>query len=314
MRDKGNRTRRLGEYGVAASTSTSLVYHNPSQCASHMRLLRYRNSGRYTYSNYYSPFPHEDEAKFIGVVPWIMRFLRLVAVGLGLLSSSLTLYGILYWVVMPGRYASRPLFFDYTGTVPNPHRNITIDPAVRRESTKTSWAASATAPTSSTSSTCSTTASLSSETTCISTPWATVDLFSKEQAVTWGEATHRDLVPPPLIEDRLLKARQAYYVEVHLTLPETELNRHIGIFGVAVDLLSHPCANGPSLKLASSLRSSRLPNESGWLAVARKIFWMVPLIFGGMAENQVVIVPSFRHIVESKEYPLVSFPSVVSGL
>lgn len=255
------------------------------------------------YYNYpYYPYPPE-EAKFIGIIPWTMKILRFCAVGLMLLCSSVVWYGVFYWAVMPGNYASRPLFFDYTGTVAYPHHSVVaLDPTTTQKNAK-SKAKQVSSVTSSSSASDSCTAY---------TPWATVDLFAREQAVIWGETTHPDLLPPQETKDRVLQPKQGFYVEVYLTLPESNLNRQVGMFGVAVDLLSQPSSSsdkknnngGTALKLASSVRSARLPHESGWLAIARKMVWIVPIIFGGMQESQTVVISSFRHTVESKEYPL----------
>ena len=58
--------------------------------------------------------------------------------------------------------------------------------------------------------------------------------------------------------------------------------------------------------LASSVRPSRLPFESDWLQVVRKLVWVVPFVFGGAEESRVVKIQAFRHAVESQDYPLVS--------
>lgn len=263
---------------------------------------------------YYYPYPPDETVKFIGIIPWTLKMLRILAIGMMLLSSSVTLYGVFYWAVMPGNYASRPLFFDYTGTVDFPHPNITKLHFNHSKQQQQQPKEQTTTKSSSSSNTQIVTTEKATESAeiCTSyTPWATVDLFAKEEAILWGETIHEELIPPQQTNDRILQPKQAYYVEVHLTLPESEMNRNVGMFGVAVDLLSQQPSkdenrNTTTVKLASSVRSARLPHESGWVAVARKLVWLVPLVFGGIQENRVVIVSSFRHIVESQEYPLVS--------
>jgi len=95
------------------------------------------------------------------------------------------------------------------------------------------------------------------------------------------------------------------------------------MFGVAVDLLSEPFSSTTTtttttkdhdgtkqqpdlatMKLASSVRSTRLPHESGWIAMVRKMLWTFPILFGAREESQTVIVNSFRHIVESQDFPM----------
>ena len=127
--------------------------------------------------------------------------------------------------------------------------------------------------------------------------------------MAWGETIHADLIPPTVTKDRILQPKQQYYIEVHVTLPESQHNQQMGMFGLAVDLISHSDQNGTSVLLASSVRPSRLPYESAWLQVVRKMVWIVPFVLGGAEESRVVRIQAFRHIVESQDYPLVSGPS-----
>ncbi|CAB9512943.1 Putative adipose-regulatory protein (Seipin) [Seminavis robusta] len=261
------------------------------------------NDQQYYYYHYYP----DDETKFIGIIPWTFRIIKLCAFGLLLLFSSATCYGVFYWAVMPGNYASRPLFFDYTGTAPYPHLNVTFSTtpsSTKQEQQHTTLQTSCSPPSVVDADSCST-ATASTTTIYYSyAPWATVDLFVREQAVVWGvETLHEEALPPPETTHRILQPGQPYYVELHLTLPETQLNRNVGMFGVGVDLLSDD-TNGTTLRLASSVRPARLPHESGWVAVARKLVWLLPIIFGGVPESRSIVIPSFRHIVESQNYPL----------
>jgi len=132
-------------------------------------------------------------------------------------------------------------------------------------------------------------------------PFAVADLFSKHSQ--W-EAFQEDVVPIPRADDRILKTGQAYYLEVALELPESDINRAAGVFGVSVEVKS---SNGT--KLASSMRVARLPHESAWVTTLRKLIWLLPLLIGAIQETRTVVVPSFRHLVESRDFPLVSsFP------
>ena len=85
-----------------------------------------------------------------------------------------------------------------------------------------------------------------------------------------------------------------------LDLPESEKNRDLGMFGVMVELRS---SNGTLL--ASSLRSTRFPHESHWIATVRKAVCIVPLMLGAVSESRRVLVPTYRFFVESEALPLV---------
>jgi hypothetical protein len=128
-------------------------------------------------------------------------------------------------------------------------------------------------------------------------PVATMDLFMRH--AQW-EGFHDDVLPQPLASERVLKQRQPYFIEIALDLPESNANLQAGMFGVAVELLS---SNGTSL--ASSIRSARLPHESPWVGVVRKIFWLPGFLVGAFMESRTLLIPSFRNYIESSENPLV---------
>jgi hypothetical protein len=130
-----------------------------------------------------------------------------------------------------------------------------------------------------------------------SPPVATMDLFMRH--AQW-EGFHDDVLPQPLASKRVLKQRQPYFMEIALGLPETNANLQAGMFGVAVELQS---SNGTTL--ASSIRSVRLPHESPWVGVVRKVIWLPGLLVGACTESRTLLIPSFRNYIESSENPLV---------
>jgi hypothetical protein len=66
--------------------------------------------------------------------------------------------------------------------------------------------------------------------------------------------------------DRLLVPRKAYFIEIALKLPESELNQGYGIFGVVVELQSTN-----STVLAISRRSARMPYTSNWVSCSARM-------------------------------------------
>jgi hypothetical protein len=216
---------------------------------------------------------HAVEGAFVGVIPILKRaFVRLVH-GLVLLLSSMLIYALFYFLVMPGHHATEVIYFDYSGMGKHSApvcENVPIGPTIEHATATTEQ----------------------------SFPWAVADLFTRHSQ--W-EAFHDGVVPKPLTQSRILGQRTSYYIEVALELPESDINRENGMFGVKVDLLS---SDGTSL--ASSIRSARLPQESQWISVIRKTVWLVPLLLGVVDESVTVLVPSYRHFVESTDKPLVS--------
>lgn len=224
------------------------------------------------------------EGAFVGLWPILKKFLILWTIGLSILLSSIGFYGLFYFGIQPGKAASEPLFFDYSGIAKHPAPTTVCS---NETTTKT--------------------ADLLAQDSCIHTfptvelrgaPWAAVDFFSKH--IQW-EAYHDDVVPKPLTETRILRAGAAYFFEIALDLPESQVNQRSGIFMVHVDLQS---SNGT--KLASSIRAARLPHESTWISHVRKSIWLIPMILGASHETRTVVVPSFRHFKESLLMPLVS--------
>jgi hypothetical protein len=214
------------------------------------------------------------EGAFIGIFPLLRKVFIVLATGTCLLCSSLSIYGLFYLARMPGHIATESLFFDYTGIANHPA------PVCLDDNLDTSRTLSPTKEQTQ------------------GAPWAATDFFSKH---TQWEAFYSDVVPKPITNSRILKKGNAYYMEVALDLPESHINRMSGMFGVLVELQS-----SSGKKLASSMRAARLPHESLWISTVRKCIWLVPLMIGAVQENRRVIVPSFRHFVESSDMPLVS--------
>ena len=213
---------------------------------------------------YFDQAYQETEHLFGGLFPFLGKMIKLVAMGSLLLFLSVASYGIFYRQVMPSRCATEPLFFDYSGTSAVPLRTF-FQPRKHKELELA--------------------------------PWASVDLFAKN---TPWEAVHPGVLPSPVAQDRLLHAKQAYFIELALILPESDVNHNVGMFSVVTELYS---SNGT--KLAVSRRSARLPHESHWVEVLRKVLWIVPLIIGAVEESRTVIVPAFRYYVEDTAHPLV---------
>ena len=217
---------------------------------------------------------------FVGIIPIVRRIFFVYACGIALLTSSATIYGLFYLAVMPSHQVAETLFFDYTGLANHP-APVCVDGDFGEESALSS-------------------PYRPSPEQLRAAPWAAVDLFAKH--TSW-EALESVVVPAPVVKGAhgLLKAGKSHYIEVALALPESEINLMTGMFGVYVELQS---SNGTRLALSS--RTARLPHESRVVALIRKVFLLIPLLIGALQETKTVVVPSFRHLVESSEQPLVS--------
>ena len=230
------------------------------------------NRMQYQYQGF-AQYPHQErlhnaQENFVGILPVLRQLIYYMFVGTILLMTSMATYALFYLVAMPTLAATEPLYFDYAC-------KNTLDGlanACPNETTNCEYRHS-----------CS--------------PTAIVDIFAK--ATPW-EALHPDVVPDARSKTRILTLRKHYFLDVVLQLPETTTNQQIGMFAIEVELQSKN-----HVPLARSHRSSRLPHESGWISVVRKSICLVPLLVGALSESRTVIIPSFRHFVESANHPLV---------
>lgn len=223
-----------------------------------------------------------SQVGFVGILPILKQFAIISSILIFLLSTSLILYALFYMMIMPGYNATAKLYFDHSGIANHPTTRILptkIDPVCNFQDNNTS------------NPTCSFLPNWKKN-----APWAVADLFSKHSH--W-EAFHDECIPNLVTERRLLKPGHSYYMEVSLDLPESNINRNSGIFGVAVELQS---SNGTTL--ASSIRSSRMPHETSWISNIRKTILIVPILIGAIQESKVVTISSFRHFVEVSDLPL----------
>jgi len=212
---------------------------------------------------------------FLGIIPWITKIVRLVVATTLLFLSSVLIYGALYIIIMPGHYTTEQLYFDYTCK----GRHVAGEQVC--EATDSGII------------TCDT----QQDTTSKCSPAATVDLFARQ---TPWQAFQPDVIPNQITDKRILKSRQHYLMEIALVMPESSINLGSGMFGVTVNLHS-----SNNTMLASSTRSARLVHESSWIGFIRKCICLVPLLMGALTESRTVVVSSFRHYVESPDYPLV---------
>lgn len=232
-----------------------------------------------------------------GFLWWVGRTIVVVFKLLCLLSLSAVSYGIIYKNFMPRQHALKNLYFDYSS-----HHGPAADsqlsprqPLPKQQFSSFPW------PTH------------EKDTRVLAMirpiPTATVNLLAKHNE--W-QAYYDDIRPPPLSQQRLLRAKQAYFIEVELELPESQANVEAGMFGVVTELYSSisTCAHedasyDSNSLLAESRRSYRFPHQSPWISTVAKILMLLPLLLGAVQETRTVTSPAFRHYIESSERPLV---------
>ena len=130
-------------------------------------------------------------------------------------------------------------------------------------------------------------------------PTAVVDLSLQH---TQWHAYHEQVLPAKYEDTsgvHVIKPNRQHFLDLALTLPESDLNRQLGMMMVEVDLIA-----SDGTLLASSGRPTMLPHESAIIGVARKVVLMGPILIGAVAEARTVVLESFDSYVESPELPL----------
>jgi hypothetical protein len=258
-----------------ASVMQRIMAHAVASAVTQQRPLRFTSRVDQDIPYDYDPNFAHVENTFIGIFPFLGRILKTMTMGTLLLGISVLTYAVFLQAAMPSLSAAQPLFFDYTGApTPSFHAKTTSHSGSRASS----FYGKSSTPSS-------------------KEPWAVVDLFAKH--TSW-DALQMEVLPKPVASERLLKSKHPHFIEVVLTLPESNVNREAGIFGVVTELYSH---NGT--QLAVSRRSTRFPHQSLWITAVRQFVCLIPLLIGAIEEARTVVVPSFRHYVESSAHPLV---------
>ncbi|ENN72189.1 seipin-like [Dendroctonus ponderosae] len=100
-------------------------------------------------------------------------------------------------------------------------------------------------------------------------------------------------------KQQILMMGQPYKVHLELEMPESPVNRELGMFMVCVDFKSHDGST-----LANSCRSTMLHYKSIFLDTLYKVVFMPFFIFGSSEEKQIVHVELFSDYEESQYKPV----------
>ena len=238
---------------------------------------------------------------------WFVEVIVCIAV---LAILSVASYGVLYWgVIMRGlEVQSRPIFFDYNPGIPGQSEQV-LPPIIGTVDLKSPkrapWSYScSSSPVED--SLCvridddilqnSNTDKLTEEDddSCLS------KLSNSAARTECPQAMKSSDIQPILVPG------QRYFFEVTLTLPESEINKRLGMFMVTVDLRS-----SDKQLLASSKQSSMLPFESNMIAIFRKLLLLLPLSAGLLAETRTVTLLSFDNYVDISSKQPLSYVEVI---
>jgi hypothetical protein len=241
---------------------------------------RIRHDGEPQHQYYYYVYTDETQRQSHnrGVLYWCWRFL-VVAVQLVVLGMlSMGSYAVFYQLHRPVILHYQPFQFDYYDQ--QHHHHVAVPS---------------------------------------STPTAIVRLHQQSKPYQWTAlvddveevASSSSATAADDQRRRILQPRQAYYVELTLTLPESPRNvqQHIddnngknSMFGVVTDL--YGSNNATTILLATSRRSLRFPYRSSWVRTVANVVTLPLLLLRVKEEVQMVRDTAFRHVRESASYAL----------
>jgi len=216
-------------------------------------------------------------------IPFVRTTIYCTMMMIFIMISSIFLYVVLYNLVMPSNALTRDVFFDYTS---NGNNILRPKAEIELMSTHTQW-----------------------------TAYVDDIVDPMYRTEDFNPSVASDEKP------RILQPRQSYYIHLALTLPESSINRNIGMFMVNMKLYhSASCTSiyrghhhldnqqeyppDRDLLLATSSRPAMLPFQSTYVSTVQKSAIMIPLIIGAIPEARTIIVESFDHFVESFKYPI----------
>jgi hypothetical protein len=127
-------------------------------------------------------------------------------------------------------------------------------------------------------------------------PTAFVDLYSTYNQ--W-ESFIDEL--PLLINDRrrLLHAYSKYYFELHLTLPQSDMNLNLGMFMVEMELY-----DDAKVMLARSRRPAIFPYRSTLVWNIRRLCTIAPLVMGLIPETTTMVINTMNNFDDHRNRPL----------
>ena len=252
------------------------------------------------------------------ILPRIKRIIYIGLSCLGLFLASCYTYGILYFLVIPTNYATVPIHFDYNWKPSHHHPSLKQHYHNNNCSTKKEEQNN---DENNNNDNCYSKSLLYENDRVMYPPTATIHLLHDHTQwrahvpdVAPKKPNHETTTTKPQSQKytHILQTHQPYFIDIALTLPETDINRELGIFMVEIDLktnnnnnYNHIEDDDSQILLASSSRLSMLPYESSYLSLARQTLFMIPYLLGAIPQARTVVVKCFDRYVEAANYPLV---------
>lgn len=225
------------------------------------------------------PPPHFDEQAqyllFYGIVPFIAWCIRSCFAIVFLVTISIGTYAFIWKLSMKGLdVQSHPIYFDYsplsTGGLMIPTGVVDL-----RSIRRAPWIHS-----------CDIESSQHSHHSSQHFEYACINSDNEEKTYRVGGGD--EMSNKISIEKGVLEPGKRYFFELSLTLPESNMNKQLGIFMVHVALRS-----GDRSLLALSKQHSLLPYESVFVSLVRKTIYILPLAMGILSETRTITLHAF---------------------
>ena len=236
----------------------------------------------------YNPPPSEPELlreeSFLqrlmhNVVPFIMFFVKAFAAIFGIFLLSIMSYWFLYSALMMRglEVQSHPIFFDYSVGGPA----VPVARVDLMSSSDGPWLYS-----------CGNYNSNShpQSSFCVQDD----STWQQKSPVTSDDAASNEDELEKVSRNTVLKSGQRYFADVVLKLPDSGVNKKLGMFMLTVELRS----SDGSL-LATSKQSSLFPYESELVRLTRKLILLLPLISGVIDETKTMSLLCFDNYMDS---------------
>lgn len=229
------------------------------------------------------------------ILPFIIWIIKACLILFSILVLSIGTYAIIWNLIMQGLdVKSRPIFFDY-----NHDESIMPTGIVDMRSTKSApWVHACVESTSSNS---------NAHNVCINYDNNMMSYTNKAVAGDSNKVIDEKDVSSN--QDSILTSGQRYFFELSLTLPESEINKQLGVFMVNVHLKS-----ADRTLLATSKQHSMLPYESTLVSLFRKTMLILPLASGLLSETRTITLLSFDHYIDANNKKPMSMVEVSLGV
>ena len=216
---------------------------------------------------------------FSTILPFVIWIIKAFFILVSILIISILSYVSIWGLIMRGLdVKSRPIFFDYSHDVGMPTGFVDM-----RSIKSAPWVHS-----------CEGTVDESSINDHSDVCFNNDNMMSYNSIGDSSSDSRETNISSNGQQHAILAAGQKYFFELSLTLPESEINKQLGIFMVKVDLRS-----SDRTLLASSKQHSMLPFESTIVSLFRKTMLILPLSFGVLSETRTITLLSFDHYVET---------------